>query len=110
MPTAVTQGIRVTVESQYLPERSITHRGRYAFAYKVKIENVGRVTAQLRAGTGSSPTAMGAPRRVRGDGVVGAQADAAPGRALRVTPAGAMLSTSFGRTNARAPISDDGVR
>jgi len=39
MSTAITQGIRVSVKSRFLPEQSGS--GRYAFAYTVRIENDG---------------------------------------------------------------------
>ena len=47
MSTAVTQGIRITVKSRYLPEQS--GPGRWAFAYTVRIENLGSIAAQLRS-------------------------------------------------------------
>jgi ApaG protein len=47
MSTAVTQGIRITVKSRYLPEQS--GPGRWAFAYTVRIENLGTIAAQLRS-------------------------------------------------------------
>jgi uncharacterized protein affecting Mg2+/Co2+ transport len=48
MSNAVTQGIRVTVRTQYLQERSSPTSRQYAFAYTVKIKNEGTTTAQLK--------------------------------------------------------------
>ena len=48
MPTAVTEGIRVTVEATYLPDRSSPDEGSFAFAYTVTIENQGAPRVQLR--------------------------------------------------------------
>src|SRR5690348_13316675 len=73
MPSAVTQGIRITVESAYLPERSSPAGGRYAFSYKVRIENIGTKTAQLKSRHWIITHGDGRTEEVRGDGVVGAQ-------------------------------------
>ena len=50
MPTAVTEGIRVTVESVYLEDRSVPDEDTYAFAYVVAIANEGATRA---AGAGA---------------------------------------------------------
>ena len=52
MSTALTNGILVTVRSQYIPERSSVSGHQYAFAYTVKIANQGDVTARLFFPTG----------------------------------------------------------
>ncbi|HEY5676921.1 MAG TPA: ApaG domain, partial [Myxococcales bacterium] len=71
MSTAVTQGIRITVKSRFLPEQSST--GRWAFAYTVRIENLGSVSAQLRSRHWIITDGNGKREEVRGDGVVGNQ-------------------------------------
>ena len=48
MASVVTEGIRVTVESRYLEERSEPEDGSYAFAYRVAIRNDGSAPVQLR--------------------------------------------------------------
>ena len=48
MPTAVTEGIRVTVEATYLPDRSSPDESTYAFAYTVTIANEDAPRVQLR--------------------------------------------------------------
>ena len=64
VPTATTQGIRVTVESRYLAEQSSPPTQRYAFSYTVRIENRGRVARpSSSAGIGSSWTATASGRR-----------------------------------------------
>jgi len=47
MPTAVTEGIRVTVEATYLPDRSSPDESSYAFAYTVTIANENAARVQL---------------------------------------------------------------
>src|SRR6478609_2990131 len=46
--TALTEGIRVRVQSQYLPEQSSPRDDRYVFAYTITIANESTFTAQLR--------------------------------------------------------------
>jgi ApaG protein len=45
--SAVTEGIRVTVESRYLPGQSVPRIGRYVWAYTVTIANEGEAPAKL---------------------------------------------------------------
>lgn len=47
MSNVVTEGIRVSVESLYVPAQSQPERGQYIFAYKVRIANEGDMPAQL---------------------------------------------------------------
>jgi ApaG protein len=91
--TAVTQGIRITVKSRYLPEQSST--GRWAFAYTVRIENMGAVSAQLRSRHWIITDGNGKREEVRGDGVVGNQPVLRPGEKFEYT-SGAVLQTPHG--------------
>ena len=100
MSTAVTRGIRVTVRSQYLPERSSPKGGQYAFAYTVRIANEGDETAQLRSRHWIITDGNGSVQEVRGDGVVGAQSVLRPGEnfeytswCVLATPSGTMRGT-----------------
>ena len=85
MSTAVTQGIRVTVSSEYIPERSSPAAGQYAFAYTVRIANEGRELAQLRSRHWVITDGDGRVQEVRGDGVVGAQPVLRPGQHFEYT-------------------------
>ncbi len=91
--TATTEGIRVTVRSQYLPDRS--HQGRYAFAYHIRIENLGDTPAQLKTRHWVITDGNGEVEEVRGDGVVGAQPRLEPGQSFEYTR-GCMLKTPHG--------------
>ena len=95
MSTAVTRGIRVTVRSQYLPERSSPKAGQYAFAYTVRIANEGGDTAQLKSRHWVITDADGKVQEVRGDGVVGEQPTLRPGQAFEYT-SWCMLATPHG--------------
>ncbi len=90
MSTAVTQGIRVSVKSRFLPEQSGV--GRYAFAYTVRIENLGPVSAQLKS---LITDGNGKREEVRGEGVVGNQPMLRPGEQFEYT-SGAVLRTPHG--------------
>jgi ApaG protein len=90
---AVTQGIRVTVKSRFLPEQSSA--GRWAFAYTVRIENVGSITTQLRSRHWVITDGNGKREEVKGDGVVGNQPILRPGDKFEYT-SGAVLQTPHG--------------
>src|SRR5881398_4008383 len=93
MSTAITQGIRVSVKSRFLPEQS--GAGRYAFAYTVRIENLGSVTAQLKSRHWIITDGNGKREEVKGDGVVGNQPVIRPGEKFEYT-SGAVLQTPHG--------------
>jgi ApaG protein len=100
MSTALTNGIMVTVKSEYIPERSSLSSRQFAFAYTVRIENQGAETAQLRSRHWIITDANGGVQEVRGDGVVGAQPMLRPGEnfeytswCVLATPSGTMRGT-----------------
>jgi ApaG protein len=85
MSSALTQGILVTVRSEYIPERSSVSARQFAFAYTVRIANQGAVPAQLRSRHWIITDSNGNEQEVRGDGVVGAQPLIQPGRHFEYT-------------------------
>lgn len=93
--TAVTCGIRVTVESVYLAAQSAPARGRYVFAYTVEITNLGREPAQLVTRHWIITDGRGGVEEVRGDGVVGEQPRLGPGEQFQYT-SGCVLATPIG--------------
>jgi len=95
MPTAVTEGIRVTVEATYLPERSSPDEGSYAFAYTVTIANETAPRVQLRRRHWIITDGNGHVEEVEGPGVVGQQPVLDAGEAHRYT-SGAVLATPIG--------------
>jgi ApaG protein len=82
---ATTRGIRVQVESLYVPERSSPREQSYFFAYHVRISNVGHETIQLISREWTITDADGEVERVAGPGVVGEQPLLAPGRTFEYT-------------------------
>ncbi|GAC1351799.1 MAG: Co2+/Mg2+ efflux protein ApaG [Polyangiales bacterium] len=93
--TAVTEGIRITVRSFYVPEQSVPRDRRYVFAYTVRIANEGDLTAQLRRRHWVITDGDGKVEEVRGDGVVGAQPTLKPGQHFEYT-SGCVLRTARG--------------
>ncbi len=92
---AVTDGIRVRVQSQYLAEQSSPPSGRYVFAYTITISNESTRTAQLRTRHWIITDGRGVVEEVRGDGVVGEQPRLDPGQTFQYT-SGCVLQTAVG--------------
>jgi ApaG protein len=93
--TAVTEGIRVTVKSVYVPEQSAPRAHRYVFAYTVRIVNEGTEVAQLRTRHWIITDGAGKIEEVRGPGVVGHQPMLKPGEHFEYT-SGCVLQTPRG--------------
>ncbi len=95
MSSAITQGIRVTVASEYMEERSTPTASEYAFSYTVRIANEGTSVAQLRSRHWYITDGNGRVEEVEGEGVVGAQPRLLPGQAFEYT-SWCMLRTAHG--------------
>lgn len=95
MSSATTRGIKVTVRSVYVPERSSPGSREYVFAYTVRILNEGAETAQLKSRHWIITDGNGRVQEVRGDGVVGAQPVLRPGEHFEYT-SGCSLPTQHG--------------
>jgi ApaG protein len=107
MSTAITRGIRVEVESFYIPERSEPGERYFFFAYRVRIANDGKETAKLISREWIITDGDGNEEIVRGDGVVGEQPLLHPGEAFEYTSfcplpteVGAMQGCYFMRSEA----------
>ena len=95
MSETVTRGIRVKVESEFVPERSDPHNGEFFFAYHVTIENHGSEPVRLLSRHWIITDGMGKEEQVRGPGVVGKQPRLAPGERFQYSSA-CPLSTQIG--------------
>ncbi len=82
---AVTNGVRVEVESRYHPDRSDPAGARWFFSYTIRITNVGEETVQLISRHWIITHATGHVEEVMGDGVVGQQPVLKPGEAFLYT-------------------------
>lgn len=90
-----TRSIRVSVRSFYLEDQSEPGEGRFVWAYRVKIENRGRVTVQLLRRTWHITDGLGHTQHVHGIGVVGEQPALEPGESFEYT-SGTPLETPSG--------------
>jgi ApaG protein len=83
--TAVTDGIEVSVQSEFRPDRSAPAQARYLFTYTVRILNGGTGSARLLSRHWIITDARGEREEVTGDGVVGQQPHLAPGQSFQYT-------------------------
>src|SRR5215212_9674323 len=95
MYRAVTRQIEVTVEPNFLRERSSVDRGEYFWSYTIVITNTGAETVQLRTRHWIITDGSGRQQEVRGEGVVGEQPVLAPGQRFEYT-SGVPLPTPSG--------------
>ena len=95
MSDTTTRGIRIQVESGYLPERSSPADGHFFFAYTVRISNNGSEPAQLVSREWIITDLEGRVERVQGPGVVGEQPLLNPGESFKYTSF-CPLKTPFG--------------
>lgn len=73
MLTEITQGVRVTVETEYQPSYSSPSQYHYVFTYRITIENQSDFTIQLMRRHWHIYDAGFVSREVEGEGVVGQQ-------------------------------------
>jgi ApaG protein len=100
MYSATTRNISVTVEPQYLPDRSDPGESRFFWAYTVEIANSGTAPVQILARHWVITDQLGRREDVRGIGVVGEQPVIEPGGSFTYTsgcplqtPSGTMVGT-----------------
>jgi len=94
---ATTDGVTVRVSVSYLPEQSEPERGRWFWAYHIRLENEGTESVQLLTRHWVITDGRGARHSVEGEGVVGEQPVIEPGASFDyvsgcplATPSGAM--------------------
>jgi len=107
MSSAVTDGIRVVVKSEYRPDRSEPQRRRWLFSYTVTISNEGTSPAQLLTRHWIIVDGSGHREDVRGDGVVGHQPRLEPGQSFEYTSF-CVLQTSHGSMRGTYQMTRDG--
>jgi ApaG protein len=95
MYRAVTRQIEVTVEPNFMPERSSIERSQYFWSYTIVITNTGQETVQLHSRHWIITDATGKREEVRGEGVVGEQPVIEPGESFEYT-SGVPLPTTSG--------------
>lgn len=90
-----TRGITVRVAVSYLAEQSEPRRGKWFWAYHIRLENGGDQPAQLISRHWTITDGRGARHEVRGEGVVGEQPTIAPGESYDYV-SGCPLGTASG--------------
>ena len=90
-----TRGITVRVSVSFLPEQSEPVKGRWFWAYHIRIENEGQMAAQLMTRRWEITDGRGAKSVVEGDGVVGDQPVVMPGASYDYV-SGCPLTTASG--------------
>jgi ApaG protein len=95
-----TDGITVRVSVSFLPEQSEPGRGRWFWAYHVRIENDGDTAVQLISREWMISDGRGGRQEVQGEGVVGEQPVIEPGAAFDYV-SGCPLATPTGSMEGR---------
>jgi ApaG protein len=87
--------ITVSAEAFYQAQHSSVEEDRYAFAYRITIENTGSVPARLLSRHWVITDANGRKQEVRGMGVIGEHPHLQPGESYSYT-SGSALTTPYG--------------
>ena len=93
--SATTRGVTVRVAVNFMPEQSEVARGRWFWAYHIRIENEGPVAVQLITRHWEITDGNGVLHLVDGEGVVGDQPVISPGNSYDYV-SGCPLNTPTG--------------
>ncbi len=106
MSEAVTRGVYVSVESEFVPERSDPENDAFFFAYHVTIRNDGQTPVQLISRHWIITDGSGKEQEVKGPGVVGKQPRLLPGEQFEYSSA-CPLSTQIGSMHGSYQMVDE---
>ena len=96
MPTTTTQGVTVSVTTNYLPDYSSPAQEHFVFAYRIDIRNDSTQTLKLLRRHWHIHDASGPAREVEGEGVVGRQPVLEPGESHQYV-SGCNLKSGMGK-------------
>ncbi len=96
MNTTTSQGVTVSVTTNYLPDYSSPGQEHYVFAYKIDIRNDSEYTVKLLRRHWYIHDANAVVREVEGEGVVGQQPVLEPGQSHQYV-SGCNLKTGLGK-------------
>lgn len=96
MIAQITQGVKVSVETEYQPSYSSPSQYHYVFTYRITIENQSEYTIQLMRRHWSIHDAGFQAREVEGEGVVGQQPVLEPGQTHQYV-SGCNLKSGIGK-------------
>ncbi|MCS7072872.1 MAG: Co2+/Mg2+ efflux protein ApaG [Bacteroidia bacterium] len=92
----ITEGIRISVQSMFVPEQSSANNNCYVFAYRINISNESNHTVKLLRRHWIITDGYGEKRIVEGDGVVGQQPVLSPGQ-VHTYVSGSVFKTPVGK-------------
>lgn len=95
MVTAITQGVKISVDTIYQDEYSNPTNEHFMFAYRIVIQNLSDYAIQLMRRKWFIFDSNGTTREVEGEGVVGIQPIIAPGDSYEYV-SGCNLKTDMG--------------
>ncbi len=96
MVTEITEGVRVSVTTEYQPGYSSPEKFHYVFTYKIHIENNSEYTIQLQRRHWYVYDAAFPLKEVEGEGVVGQKPVLEPGESHRYV-SGCQLNSGIGK-------------
>ena len=96
MDTKTTEGVKVTVSTNYLPDYSSPGQQHFVFAYKIDIRNNSEYTVKLLRRHWFIHDSNGVVREVEGEGVVGQQPVLEPNESHQYV-SGCNLKTGIGK-------------
>lgn len=96
MVSSVTEGVKVSVKTEYQSEYSSPLQAHYVFTYRITIENASEHTIQLLRRRWLIYDSNGTIREVEGEGVVGLQPVLEPGEVHEYV-SGCNLRSSMGK-------------
>jgi ApaG protein len=91
-----TEGILISAITCFQPELSNSYEGKYAFSYKIRIENTTNFTVQLMRRSWQIYNAQGGHYQIEGEGVVGLQPILEPGQVHEYI-SGCVFDTPIGK-------------
>lgn len=95
MVTAITQGVKISVDTVYQEEYSNPEKEHFMFAYQITVENLSDYSVQLMRRQWFIFDSNGTQREVEGEGVVGIQPVIEPGESYSYV-SGCNLTTDIG--------------
>jgi ApaG protein len=96
MVTEITEGVKVTVVTEYQPDYSNPDQHHFVFTYHITIENNSNLTLKLLRRQWFIADAAYPPREVEGEGVVGKQPVLEPGNTHQYV-SGCNLKSGMGK-------------
>ena len=95
MVTAITQGVKISVDTVYQDEYSNPDKEHFMFAYQITVENLSDYSIQLMRRQWFIFDSSGSRREVEGEGVIGVQPLIEPGESYSYV-SGCNLTTDMG--------------